>query len=651
MKYLPTTKNHYNNQPRCLTKYCSAVGLYLKLFRIKHRRLINYLLVLFLFLTLFLQLKLFLNEYNRISSHDSNKTNTPRDKSSPISKLARNSQYRQTQLIGFAQPYLFNSEFNKNNNELDAKVYNNLKEISTFNNTIQVAKTILTLSPSLKTYRNQLIKYYPSFTKAFDDKPLNSEAEIISKNWYEFNGGSIFLSILNCHFMVSRINYSKSSKKNLPFISFLGFKLIDRNFNEIRENFKFKYGPNSHQISNMINFPSIHPIPNTYFSIDQQQQQQHGSYGPQDLKIIIKESYYEFYYNGEKIRTIKYEEPLIIFNMKTDESFSFNNMIHGYLPFQNKKIVFTIVDNKLRKQSGKTWSPFFDSAFKNVITINVNDPQIIHEFENQRGSLNDIKFDFKFTNGYINFVYSLNPLRILKCNLDTGNCGFIHQSIDSAHLDNYSNQNREIESGTSLVELKVPKKAFTHLELDMRKIEQNLNKYTIWVGFSKTHLYDCGCSSQTYRPSLTVLFKERGTSNYKTELFSSSIDFNLNVASWDATSNQSCEGPFNLLVPNSISYWDAKEDINANGEYEYEDYMAVAISEADSNNIVVHLKGILKYLLQLPFFQKEDTLLHTKLDSSLLMDFSLRESAKYCEEYGRNNGGRIPSTTKRKSDI
>ncbi|ODV64459.1 glycosyltransferase family 91 protein [Ascoidea rubescens DSM 1968] len=524
---------------------------------------------------------------------------------SPISDSAINALYNSSQIISYYKPY----------SALEENV--NFKEIFKLHEDIEVSYPKLTIFPKyLKFYRDYLMDNYKKIADTFNDKPLTSEEEILEQNWYEYGGGSIYLKSIGYNFMVTRVIYSKVHAKNDPFMSYLGFLLLDKNFNHIEKSINFKYGPNTDN-NKMINFPTLGIVPDTYFKKSNNRKDRY--YGPEDPRILIKTNHYQFYHKEKFVKSVIYEEPIVIFNMMTDKAFKYKRLMHAYLPFQDKKVIFRI-KNETPRIKEKNWEPFFNDDFKNIIKIQVDDINIIKEFENnknQNQTTFDFDFDYKYTNGYIHFIYSIDSLSVLKCSLDDGICEYEYkipqrpESIEERNMkDNKKASDFDIgnmRGGTPL--LKLPDKFYASIERikeTKNDIKTTLQNYNVWVGFPRSHLNKCGCGAVTYRPSMMAITSLKGSSNYQIELISSSIDFNLDVLNWDGPGKLSCDAHQSVLIPNSIAYWDIKEIVE-NGYYggnDYKDYMSIILSEADINNIVIHVRGLLNYLLEMEFFQK-----------------------------------------------
>lgn len=72
------------------------------------------------------------------------------------------------------------------------------------------------------------------------------------------------------------------------------------------------------------------------------------------------------------------------------------------------------------------------------------------------------------------------------------------------------------------------------------------------------------------------------------------MDFNVIAEPWSKRQGI-CKDGKNVLIPNSIAYWDhvLKSDSTVK-----EDYMGITFSEADRTNKIVHVKGFWSHILK-----------------------------------------------------
>ncbi|GME75049.1 unnamed protein product [Ambrosiozyma monospora] len=417
--------------------------------------------------------------------------------------------------------------------------------------------------------------------------------------------------------MVSRITYAPLQKSN-PIASFLRLQLFDPNWIEVKgKRIRFldvtekdvdpvlrKYDETKDETvlnSISLKFPCVLNIP---FNIDTKSK---DLLGPEDPRVVYKD--------GEVSK-----EPIVFFNMLEKGK----RGMKGIFPLRkpNKKtgapnmINFQVGGKSISGDVEKNWTPFFD-------TLKVGDT--------------------KRSKGFIHFVYTFDPLTILKCNLDNGRCDKIQTNFESSALSQANKAH--IRGGSDL--RPIP-----------RQIIQLLNdgdhqkRLQMWVGFAKTHVKNCGCGDVTYRPNLVLLIKEDGV--FRLELMTESLDFGIDVKAWNGKSTRCDRSGPNVLTPNGISFWDITPvtDHQQKGKIPlFKDYMALTFSQSDSTVEVVFLKNVLNYLFGIyedgkymlgDYDSDEGVLARTKKVTECALDASF----KYCGLYGSAHSGNAVDKSK-----
>ncbi|KAK6461123.1 hypothetical protein DFJ63DRAFT_216616 [Scheffersomyces coipomensis] len=559
--------------------------------------------------------------------------------------------------------------------------------------------------------------------KKFKSKDIPNEHK-----WLRFAGSSVWLPQYECHYMVSRVLYTPTGIANKSFVSFLYVQLFDKHWNEIKgSTLTLPYEQNT--IKNVINtdgsytstilkrtiafrnvtYPSILPIP-----IDYKLKTPNDKYyfGPEDPRILTRKN------------PLGFDEPIIVFNMKS-KNLDMKRVMHQYLPFSNKLDV-------LKKRSHpfanieKNWTPFIS---KN----------------------REIDQGLELGNSKINFIYSIGPLEILSCEIDTGVCDFLQKS-DKKDYDYIG----PIRGGTQLVSLPFDELIPEHI----RKTFDFPPNRQAYVGWARAHLSDCGCGESMYRPNLIILIEDYNPETkkfyYKLSDISDYFDFDALIPAWvtpkldedgklipqSVNDNKNlCDGR-NVLIPNSIAYWDihsiikngllynkvyfshipTDEHLNAveaskqqqqqqeseqkqkqqqqqqeeklqqqqkenaqeqkleqqkeqqqqkqqeKKEQEQEeqkqhqvpvkredvkkhpvtfnDYMGVTLSAADNDVSIIHIHGLLNYILTIPSIFNEKNIINAD-DKFRLRGYDLnnrcaiRASEEYCQRYGKANYSRL----------
>ncbi|EGW31563.1 uncharacterized protein SPAPADRAFT_62172 [Spathaspora passalidarum NRRL Y-27907] len=482
------------------------------------------------------------------------------------------------------------------------------------------------------------------------------------KQWLRFAGSSVWLPQFNCHYMVSRVLWTPTGIPNKAFASFLYIQLFDTNWQEIPtmslevpfEEQVLKKGLRSDGtfdemiMSKILNFreqtfPYILPI-----SFDYQLDVPNGKYyyGPEDPRVVLRAN------------PLGFDEPLIVFNMKDLKLVK--RVMHTYLPFSNKMQVLRKRTEKYANIE-KNWTPFI-SKIKSV-----NDNQ------QEPGDLK------------LNFIYSIMPLEVLVCEIDTAVCDFLQKP----EKDDYDFVG-PLRGGTQLVPLPLS----DILPASIKEKFTLPDNRQIYLGWARAHLNACGCGESMYRPNMIILVEDYDATNdkffYKLGDVSEYFDFAATVPPWvtpklDDQGNlieeeypKQCEGR-NVLIPNSIAYWDIagiiKDNIlyprkffhriptdeeiadkkaakvmkqkagsfkrsNIFGDVIINDYMGVTLSAADSDVSIVHVKGLLNYILKLPsLFEDSSVIDNDSIFQQRGYDYNnkcaMQASDDYCKAYGQ----------------
>ncbi|CAB4255593.1 similar to Naumovozyma dairenensis NDAI_0G00360 hypothetical protein [Maudiozyma barnettii] len=490
-----------------------------------------------------------------------------------------------------------------------------------YNGTIEHSAQMRILGDDLLSLRRSLLKQGNWLAKELkDDSDKNKkEEDIVESQWFRFGGSSIWLESEQCYLVFSRIVYSRKGEKNHPHVSLVRAQAFDKNWQELigkkipyvdidfptdmdHELKKFedelgiqnckeylddlkKYEVcNTRQVKShlqnqrrkdillsryYITYPNVLDIP---FDAN-------GDWkGPEDPHVILR-------------NTGTYEEPIVIFNM--DDPTSGGRRMFSYMPHRRLDSLqrLTIHGRKLRG-SEKNWTPFFHPSDK---------PQS------------------KLSRGFIHFIYSFNPLDIIKCSLNDGICEtvFDGETLDLSEMNTFGG----MRGGTQFVPLP--------------SVLPAVKNKNIWIGFPKLHISHCGCGDIFYRPMLDLLIESGGV--YHQELVVPVVDFGIDVLSWDLLDTD-CKNT-NILSPNSIVHWDVV-DQNSDTKH-YEDYMTLTISESDSLTKIVTLRGVLNYVLGIYKHKNIKNDFYPSIESNNIIGKTLsclvQGAKQICEEYGENH--------------
>ncbi|KAI5960427.1 BMT4 [Candida pseudojiufengensis] len=456
------------------------------------------------------------------------------------------------------------------------------------------------------------------------------------KQWFRFGGSSVWIPEFKIHYMVSRVLFSPSGIANKAYVSFLYIQIYDENWRELPKNTKltipFEEFPKVNHMNldgtftiyqskgklnfKTLEFPQILPIPIDY-SMSTPNEKYY--YGPEDPRILLRTN------------PLGFNEPLIVFNMK-DLNLVKRTMFL-YLPFSNDLKVLKKRKDPYAKIE-KNWTPFISPS---------------------QNSLNKI-----------NFIYSIVPLEVLVCDINTAICDFLqkpkHKKKDYVGA---------LRGGSQLIPLPLNKLLPSRVLEDHFKFSKHRQ---IFLGWARAHLNKCGCGESMYRPNMIILIEDFNPETekfyYKLGDVSEYVDFGAYVPPW-VTSNfdsnsgtvieevldpKQCEGR-NVLIPNSIAYWEILsmkqsnkvitklQDIDLKNQHnlQFDDYMGITLSAADKDVSIVHIKGLLNYLMKLPsLFDTDNIILDDEKFNIRGSDWNnkcaMMASKEYCKNYAINHG-------------
>ncbi|CDK28096.1 unnamed protein product [Kuraishia capsulata CBS 1993] len=429
---------------------------------------------------------------------------------------------------------------------------------------------------NIASIRDQLINSgFNDVVTSGDNTGLTDE-EIVKKKWFRFVGGSVWLKEHNVHLLVSRVFYSREGSMIRAAANFMAVQIYDKDWKELIGHQLTIKNYETGEDQPMV-FPTFFDFP-FFYSLT------YRYYGPEDPRIILRETH-----DGR-------EEPIIIFNMYTQaynifkvEDFKLFRAIHILYPFANNKLLLLQIEGTVPEEKEKNWVPFFDKDSRSC----------------------------QWSRGFIYFIYSFSPLEILECSLDYGIC---QRSFTG---DSSFGDTGDMRGGTDL--LPIPK------EVPQPEGTQS------WIGFARSHLDDCGCADRQYRPNLMILSKQGD--EFYLQLISGSLDFNIDVLSWEGPGHPSCFGIRNVLIPNSLSYWDV---VSRDSEGKYEDFLGLTLSEADQNVIIVHIRGLLNYIMDIQVAHNLAEIvsytpseMHYRTFKSV--SCAVDDALKYCKAYGETH--------------
>ncbi|RCK65767.1 Beta-mannosyltransferase 7 [Candida viswanathii] len=451
------------------------------------------------------------------------------------------------------------------------------------------------------------------------------------KKWLRFGGSSVWLPEYNIHYMVSRVFYSPSGIPNRAFVSFLYIQIFDSDWNELPagtsldlpfEDKARTTQPRMHglfqgwTIEKFLNFkktsfPQILPIP---FDYELEPFSNKYYFGPEDPRVVLRRN------------PLGFTEPIIVFNMKAMKLTK--RVMHIYIPFSNDLKVLK-KRNERFAHIEKNWTPLMG----------------LHDI-----SLTKVKF-----------VYSFEPLEVLECDVYSGNCDII-QKPEKDDYDYFG----DLRGGTQLIEL--PLFSTDSLPPVLSSKFQLPQDRKVYIGWARTHLNECGCGDSMYRPNFIALIEDydvvKDMYAYHISDISGYVDFNVDITPWfpdqanELVSGMSgqCIGR-NVLIPNSIAYWevdsvvvndrsysrqDLKDMMELEGEREsflFNDHMGITLSSGDRDVRIVHVKGLLDYVLKFPSLYSEKR--SNEDGDPFNVECARRASEEYCRIYAIDHDAAI----------
>ncbi|KAK6459687.1 uncharacterized protein RJT20DRAFT_125036 [Scheffersomyces xylosifermentans] len=372
---------------------------------------------------------------------------------------------------------------------------------------------------------------YPVLKYAFDDGPMQTESDILKHKWYKISGSAVWLDKYEVYLMVSRVFYSAFGARHRSTISFLYGEVYDRDWNQLR--YKF---------DNMdLVFPTIFPA-------DVDFQDEVTYLGPEDPHVVLRE------FKNPKTGKVD-QEPVITFAQRSKQ-IMYKQAMHVYRPFTDiRKIVRFTIEDTVPKLQDKSWGPFMDED-KN----------------------------------FINFIYTFSPFRVIKCNIESGECTKITGDAFFEPETHAKNEVGALRGGSNLVQ--IPENV---LPLHLAKTR----KY--WFGFGRSHSGECGCAREVFRPNGVLISRPIDKEgDFSFDYVTTLLDFNIQPELWIVIkSDNACDNARSVLTPGSLASWDFvdKSDFSF-GARGVEDVMAITLSEADNMVKVVQVRGFLNHILK-----------------------------------------------------
>ncbi|KAJ5755952.1 glycosyltransferase family 91 protein [Penicillium manginii] len=362
---------------------------------------------------------------------------------------------------------------------------------------------------------------YPQVDHAFKSQDLSLE-DFVAENWAELAGSGVWLSEYEVYIVVTRVIYYPSGTLTEPTISFLRGRIFDALWNHL-DNYTLDWDEEP------IAFPRMLDIPVTW-------NEDSRFIGPEDPRVIIEDG-------------VLGAEPVIIFNMLSEEVDGGRAMwVHR--PFSNSTNPLTI-RGEVQRLEEKNWAPFFHS-----------ESSLYHQ-----------------PSRHLNFIYSLQPLRIMRCHIRHGICDWtFKQELPAKMIHDHPEVQGEMRGSTNFIQ-----------------VHESDPDISLWVGFARTHL-DGICSSNPspsgsiHRPELVIL--ANSGSEFHIVYTSEALDFGTAVLDEAAREAPCTEGQ--ILIPNGIVRWDQDR----------RDLLQLALSVNDHTTQVLSMRGVSQLVQSQPYLME-----------------------------------------------
>lgn len=487
--------------------------------------------------------------------------------------------------------------------------------------------------------------YQELFPFFLTELKLQLQYGVVDKYWYRLAGSSVWLEEYGVHFMISRLIYAPSGHRNQPLISLTLCQLYTRDWVEL-VNTKLVVPTNSLEDDNLregdkykvLKFPHIMNVP-FWHDYDQTDGKY---YGPEDPRIMLVKN------------LAGYEEPLVVFNLYHRKVAYYDDDDDDVVLYPNyHRSIFICWPWQFQRGkanvNGIEDEYYNNRIYNRVLELNVQDLTSRRKQKNWSPFVSEKEREENGHDKFVYFVYRWSSLEILKCNIadNPGECVCEYKLNEDLSL---TSDVGALRGGTELININELLK--TQNSVSVKDVI--IPTREIWVGFARTHLSNCGCGKNIYRPNLVVLMKDsilgdsgKTTNVYKVSHISSSVSFNVEIIGWNLDKpKEICSGS-NVLIPNGISAWKLT-DLKPNpekGRLESDDELILSFSISDATVHVLTIKGLLNMLLQLDdSFTKELRILKSMRRSDNYKRLkgynddniycALRESWDICTEYG-----------------
>lgn len=421
---------------------------------------------------------------------------------------------------------------------------------------------------------------------------------VCHRHWFRLAGSSVYLEQYGYHLLVSRLAYSPDGKRQDPKFSLAYAQLYDKNWREVKD--VTLIVPTNEdgaelrvegQTFKAVHYPQIVPVPifHNYRFIETKY------LGPEDPRLLLAKN--------EK----GHEEPMMVFNL-VHQKYEFADddedefLLKKPTPYRSMWVSYPWQAQKGKQNvDDRLTSPHDNSTYSRSVELRIKNLPRQEKQKNWTPMISEVdRAQFGFDKTML-FVYRWASLEILKCDLDTGVCGFVYQHNENLRA---SSSVGPFRGGTPMANIRHVLQAQNFDTAQLQKLLPPNRE--IWVGFARAHLVKCGCGNDLYRPNLVVIVKDSIKVDgelkdvYRLSQVSSFASLKMEVVPWDPQKPwKLCSGT-NALIPNGISEWrithhDSDEAANM---LDFVDELVLTVSMSDITVNKVSLRGLLKELMK-----------------------------------------------------
>lgn len=454
-----------------------------------------------------------------------------------------------------------------------------------------VLRLVKSIDRGYDEYLNEMAPYFNFQTR------LQLKYQVCHRHWFRLAGSSVYLEEYGYHLMISRLAYSHDGNRRDPKFSFAYAQLYDENWQEVKD-ISLVVPTNDQSAQFFVekqgfmvaHYPLLVPVP--FFHKLSNKDMRY--LGPEDPRLILVKN------------KRGYEEPMMVYNLHhqkyafadDDEDdmllkrpMTYRSMWVSF-PWQLQKGKLNVDDILNAPSDNSTYTKSVELRIKNM-----------PRQEKQKNWTPMVSDTDRKEHGYdktMLFVYRWASMQVLKCDLETGKCGFVFQQNENLKT---SSSIGPFRGGTQMANIRHVLEA---QKQDSSALQQIIPEgREIWVGFARAHLVRCGCGNDLYRPNLVVVVKDtimvdgKPQDVFKMSHVSSFVSLNIEIVPWDPLKPYKLCSGTNALIPNGLSHWRVftpgkKEAMRV---FDFQDELVLAVSVSDTTVYKVNIRGLLKTLI------------------------------------------------------